>query len=84
MNRGTKKSSTTNYKLRLSKDKNSTKDIPTKITIDSNIKIPDKKEFRSFSNKNLYINDNGKDTKYFTKYITINSVDTNDKDNNKY
>ena len=44
MNRGTKKSSTTNYKLRLSKDKNSTKDIPTKITIDSNIKIPDKKE----------------------------------------
>ena len=44
MNRNTKKTSTVNYKLRVSKDKNSIKDLPTKIIIDSNKKIPEKKE----------------------------------------
>ena len=63
MNRGTKKSSTTNYKLRLSKDKNSTKDIPTKITIDSNIKIQNKKENDKKINKKKKENEKKKKKK---------------------
>ena len=44
MNRNTKNLSTNNYKLRLAKDKSNNKDAPTKIIIDSNKKIPEKKE----------------------------------------